>query len=134
MGNVCWAIYLIVVVYYTSNSVAESTGFFLAARFAGFLMLFAYLLATRKLRPADMKRLKRPNLAAVVSGLFDGLWQVSIALYTIFQFVALGSAIVALEPAIVAILGIVAYRERLTSLQLFGLIVSVGAAAALNFV
>jgi drug/metabolite transporter (DMT)-like permease len=132
VGNVSWVVFLILIVYGISGTASESTGLFLISRVAGFLMLLTYLLFTRKINSGFMAKLRRPNLAAISSGLFDGFAQVTYTLVVLLQFVVIGASMTALEPAIVTMLSIAAYKEKLTKIQLVGLIISVFGAVALG--
>jgi len=133
IGNISWVLSSLLLVYGISvYSASVSTGFFLVAGASGFLMLTAYLIATKKLSKSVREKLARPNLAALSAGLLNGAAHVGLTLFVLLHFVVVGSAVTAVEPAIVAFLGFAFYKERLTSLQLFGLIISVVAAVVLS--
>ena len=133
IGNVSLVLSLLLMIYGISNySVSVSTGFFLVAGASGFLMLTVYLIATKKLSKEVWKKLATPNLSAISAGLLNGVAQVGLTAFVLLHFVVVGSAITAVGPAIVAFLGFVFYKEKLTSLQLAGLMISVIAAVALS--
>jgi len=133
IGNVSLVLSLLLMIYGISNySVSVSTGFFLVAGASGFLMLTVYLIATKKLSKEVWKKLTTPNLSAISAGLLNGVAQVGLTAFVLLHFVVVGSAVTAVGPAIVAFLGFVFYKEKLTSLQLAGLMISVIAAVALS--
>jgi len=133
IGNVSWVLSSLLLIYgISSYSASVSTGFFLVAGASGFLMLIAYLIATKKLSKELREKLARPDLAALSAGLLNGAAHVGLTIFVLLHFVVVGSAVTAVEPAIVAFLGFAFYKERLTNLQLAGLMMSVIAAVALS--
>ena len=136
-GNLCWATFFAIMIFEINSYNASPVGIFFLARGFGFLWLLAYYkLFTKKTEKKDRvkeKAVKMSNkLLGVVSGIFDGVGQTAFAFIIFYNFVALGGAITATEPALVLILSYFVYKERVTIMQFIGLMVSVIGAVALS--
>lgn len=132
MANISWTVFVLLLLYSVTSTATVTGLFFLVARTAGFLMLLVYTISTGKLDKRAKALALHPNLRALSAGVFDGMGQTGYIFLVLLQFVAIGAAISATEPALVAVLGFMMYREKLANWQKAGLVISVAAAVILG--
>jgi len=137
IGNILWGLSFVVVAPYVYSDHNASTAFFFIARLSAFVGLLIYLLVLTKMRNS---RLLTPNvnrrdyLLTGFAGILDGLGQGSLVFLVIYNVAALGGAILAIEPAVVAMLGFLLYKERLTHLQFAGMLIALLGGVAIGLV
>jgi len=132
LGYLCWIAYNLLLIYAISYNGTASTGVYLTTRIAGFALLLVYCFVM--LKPARRKfgiKNKMSLLPAIVAGLLDGIAYVAFVYVVKSHFVAIGSAILAMEFAVVVLLGHLIYKDRLTRLQALGFVISLAGSLAL---
>lgn len=139
LGNTFWAIFLVIIAYAISKYADDSALFFFMARLLAFVEVGLYYYLFVKPREVTLKGKvvkKKPyrGISAVCTGLLDGIAQAVFVPVILLRFVALGGAILALEPAIVLPFSYIFYKERLTSLQFAGMVMSIAGAVTLSLI
>ncbi len=135
IANVSWTIYWIFMNY----SISLYGGYtlpLLIARSFGFVLMLAYVLATGSMEAGSTHRLSAGrNLVFILlisSGMLDSLMNISFGFVVGVGLIAIGSAILAVSPMVVALLGRLIYRDRITYLQKMGLVIAVAGAIAIS--
>jgi len=137
IGNVFWGLSFVVVAPYVYTDHSASTAFFFVARLSAFIGLLIYLLVLARVRKASLfahNVNKKEYLLTGFTGILDGLGQGSLVFLVIYNVAALGGAILAIEPAVVAMLGFLLYKERLTHLQFAGMLIALLGGVAIGLV
>lgn len=136
IGNLCWTIALVILSYLITNYMGASTGAVFITRLISFVVAAAFFafLVKRKTKRSNSRRLKALGFSLpVATGIFDGVGQLAFVFIILYKSVALGGAVLALEPVLVAIFGYFLYRDRLTHLQLIGMTLAILGGVAINF-
>ncbi|MDE1845945.1 MAG: DMT family transporter [Candidatus Micrarchaeota archaeon] len=137
LGMIFWGLDIIVVVYGLTIYHNSTTILFFFARATGAAFLLAYLLYS--LRGAGTSGVaQRPKVSTryffigLAAGIADGIAILLITFVTLYNTVALGGAILALEPILITIYGYLFYKDRLLPLQLVGVAIAVVGGILLN--
>jgi len=137
IGSTLWALSNIPIIY----AIQSSHGFImpmLLERGMACAVVLVYIIATKRRSPAakTFKKQNRIDLgtaaATLISGIFDGAGMVALGYVFLSNTVALGGVFLALEPALILLLGRVFYKDRLTKMQLIGSVVMIIGALALS--
>ncbi len=147
IANVAWALNWFFVIFAIEDAHAFAVPL-LATRFLGMVLLLVYMGAVRAKEGRRHsayaqnrhERMRGGLLAAgaavaaivAVMGLLDGMANTLFAYIAFMNYVAVGSAITALGPIFIALLGYALYRDRLTRLQMAGFVVMVAGAVVLS--
>ena len=70
---------------------------------------------------------------AILAEIIAGIGQAGFAFMVVYKSIALDGALQALTPALIAIYGYVFYKERLNSIQISRILLSMGARRRLDF-
>lgn len=139
LGTVCWGLGIVTIVYALTIYQNTTTMFFFFGRAMGFtffLLYFLYLLMQKggknKIIPKKFKL--QSLLLPLIAGISNGLALMMIVFVTLYKFVAIGGAILALEPILIAIYGYLFYKDKLTTLQLIGMVIAVLGGVMLNII
>ncbi|MCL5430308.1 MAG: DMT family transporter [Candidatus Marsarchaeota archaeon] len=125
VGTICWAIAAILFVYAVNYDMSSFAEVFLIVRIFAIIGGLAYFVFTKDIKSVfGVGKTKLSSVAAVV-GVFDSFGQASVLGFVMLSFVALGNAILAFEPILVAIISYFIYNDRLTMIQKFGIAISV---------
>lgn len=131
-ANILWTLQWIVLSY-AINMGGNSNDLLFVARTAGtVVMLMVFLLVVKK---KDRKQNRRPlseSVHGVVSGICNGLGTVSYAYLVPLGLFALGGIMQSMNPVLTAILAYLAFRERLTKPQIFGLLIATAGAITIG--
>ena len=128
IGNLFWVGFNILIIYNISTYTSSPSAIISILFASGFLILLLYGLFSRKAtttKTLTMPKNRRPFALFIVSGLMLGAGQVAFVLVILQHFVALGGAVLAIEPIVVLVLGYALYKERITAFQGVGLLVTV---------
>ena len=128
IGNLLWVGFNILIIYNISTYTSSPSAIISILFASGFLILLLYGLFSRKATTAKtltMPKNRRPFVLFIVSGLMLGAGQVAFVLVILQHFVALGGAVLAIEPMVILVLGYALYKERITAFQGVGLLVTV---------
>lgn len=128
IGNLFWVGFNILIIYNISTYTSSPSAIISILFASGFLILLLYGLFSRKAtttKTLTMPKNRRPFVLFIVSGLMLGAGQVAFVLVILQHFVALGGAVLAIEPIVVLVLGYALYKERITAFQGVGLLVTV---------
>lgn len=128
IGNLLWVGFNILIIYNISTYTSSPSAIISILFASGFLILLLYGLFSRKAtttKTLTMPKNRRPFVLFIVSGLMLGAGQVAFVLVILQHFVALGGAVLAIEPIVVLVLGYALYKERITAFQGVGLLVTV---------
>lgn len=128
IGNLFWVGFNILIIYNISTYTSSPSAIISILFASGFLILLLYGLFSRKAtttKTLTMPKNRRPFALFIVSGLMLGAGQVAFVLVILQHFVALGGAVLAIEPIIILVLGYALYKERITAFQGVGLLVTV---------
>lgn len=129
-GNVSWGVATALLVYSVGKLGLGSTAFLFYGRIFSLLMIAAfYLLMVKKRKVAGVT--SKSVIPPIVDGACDGIGQLCYVLIILFQFVVIGAAIIATETLLVPLLSRIVYKERLTLLQIAGIVISTCGAVAL---
>jgi drug/metabolite transporter (DMT)-like permease len=126
VSNVLFAVGYALFVYdfQISNSIA--TPLFLIRVVASvFIIGCMVFINSRERRPKAAKRLMkgqsfRDTGLAVSAGVVEGIGALAFASLPYFKTVAIGSVIIAMEPALILVLGYMIYKDRFTRVQMAG--------------
>ncbi len=135
IANVMWVVYWIFMNYaitlYGGNALP-----LLIARGLGFALVLVYSLATNSIEGSRTHPLQKGRLLVLImllaSGVLDSFMNISFGFVVQAGLVAVGSAILASSPIVVAVLGRIFYRDRITRLQKIGLLAAVLGAVAIS--
>ncbi len=128
IDNLFWVGFNILIIYNISTYTSSPSAIISILFASGFLILLLYGLFSRKAtttKTLTMPKNRRPFALFIVSGLMLGAGQVAFVLVILQHFVALGGAVLAIEPIVVLVLGYALYKERITAFQGVGLLVTV---------
>ncbi len=128
IDNLLWLGFNILIIYNISTYTSSPSAIISILFASGFLILLLYGLFSRKAtttKTLTMPKNRRPFALFIVSGLMLGAGQVAFVLVILQHFVALGGAVLAIEPIVVLVLGYALYKERITAFQGVGLLVTV---------
>ena len=128
IGNLFWVGFNILIIYNISTYTSSPSAIISILFASGFLILLLYGLFSRKAtttKTLTMPKNRRPFALFIVSGLMLGAGQVAFVLVILQHFVALGGAVLAIEPMVILVLGYALYKERITAFQGVGLLVTV---------
>ncbi len=137
---VLWTVYWIILSY----SVISANTFalpILISRIVGVPIVFCYLFTNKhalmklhgfwdriKRNRAFMVLISLTVIASIADASGDTLFGITIG----SPVLAIGAALVALQPMVVSFLGFILYRDKLTKLQLYGLVVMIAGALVLS--
>jgi drug/metabolite transporter (DMT)-like permease len=128
LANASWAVYWIIMSYAIASYGAFSMPLIIARAFA-FVLILAYSFAFGKMEDGIKNMSSAAGFAllllVVASGVFDGLVNIFFGAVINVGLVAIGSAIVAGTPILTAVLGRLAFRDKLTTLQKIGFLIAV---------
>ncbi len=128
IDNLFWVGFNILIIYNISTYTSSPSAIISILFASGFLILLLYGLFSRKAtttKTLTMPKNRRPFALFIVSGLMLGAGQVAFVLVILQHFVALGGAVLEIEPIVVLVLGYALYKERITAFQGVGLLVTV---------
>ncbi len=135
-GNVFWALSWFAADYAISlgsNYVAVIN----VMRIVGTVIaIIAYIAARRPSRaakPAKHRHSLRTVSIGIAGGIFSGMGNLAFGYVAVLQFVSIGGIFTAFAPALTAVLACLVYRERLTTMQWFGVAVATCGAVLLAF-
>ncbi|WP_393971842.1 DMT family transporter [Oxyplasma meridianum] len=137
-ANIIWGLYYIPLSR-AIFAVHFSTTPLILARIVGFFIITIIFL------PRIMKARKKPNTEkqgryrsvlalGVLAGLLDGSANVVYASAISGDFIVLAGSIVAILPATIAISGVLFFREKLTAIQAFGIILAIAGALVISLI
>ena len=135
IGMVLWGAYAIPITY----AIRGYGGFILPilmVKVFSFAMVAAYLVLTRAhkgtVRKAPIKSSRKAVLAAITSGVFDGIGMLMFGYIFLGSVIVLAGAISSMGPAFEMLLSHIFYKDRWTKLQFAGLVVMIVGAVALS--
>ena len=132
-GNLLYAIYFLLITYSISQAPGAYTMIFPLAYAVALVALLAYGASASRLIPS-LRRFGKARILplTVLVGLLSGLSYVLWLFVVVLKTVALGGAIQVFEPAIVVVFAYFVYKERLTALQMAGIVIALGGALAIS--
>jgi drug/metabolite transporter (DMT)-like permease len=133
LANVSWAAAWIFMNY----AIAEYGGYslpLLIERTAGFLVIVAYSIGSKSMEKPLLhsRSFYMVGVLVLLSGILDGSANVFFGMVVNSGLVAVGSAIAAIMPIVVAALGRIVYGDRLHTVQKVGFMVAVFGAIAVS--
>lgn len=135
LGEALWGVYGILILY----AIRSFNGFMLPiliSRSLAFAFASVYIILTKSHKNAKLAVPKRFGLkalsATVINGVGDGIGMLAFGFVFLGNVVALGGALLALEPAFIMLLGYLFYKDRWTRLQFAGFVVMIAGAVALS--
>lgn len=140
LSAVSWAVYWIMLTYAIDAAHTFALPLFIS-RIVGLCLATAYLFSSRVSREAFGRiggQLSRSRTAtflvslAVIGALADGIGDTVFGVTIGNNVLAIGSAISAFSPMIVSFFGFLFYKEKLTRMQFFGLMIMVVGAIVLS--
>jgi drug/metabolite transporter (DMT)-like permease len=124
-GMIAFAITYILLIY----ALQGTSGVLLPTlinRITAVVMLLLYLKASpetiSKFKNIKITKNRTVLVGGTLMGIFNGVGAVAVLGLAVVSFVAVGSVIVAVEPAIVILLGYILYKERFVRHQIFGFV------------
>ena len=135
IGNLFWVGFNILIIYSINAYTSSPSAIIFIVFASGFLVLMLYGMVSQKIKIArklTMRKNGKPFALFLASGLLLGAGQIAFALVILQHFVALGGAVLAMEPMVVLILGYAMYKERITAFQGAGILITVAGAAILS--
>ncbi|MDE1833723.1 MAG: DMT family transporter [Candidatus Micrarchaeota archaeon] len=139
LSSISWTFYWAIMTYSITNSNTFALPVFIS-RAIGIPFVIVYLLRDRKAPSVVLffKKLKRNRTFTVlialtiIASFADAVGDVLFGITVGSPVLAIGAAIIALSPMMISFFGFVLYKERLTRLQLFGLLIMIIGALALS--
>lgn len=135
IANISWVVYWILMDYAITLYGGSVFPLFIARAF-GFVLLLAYVLATRSIEGGSTHNLNAGKniviMMLIASGIMDSLMNISFGFVVGIGLLAIGSAIIAASPMVVALLGKLFYNDRIRGLQRIGLVLAVAGAIAIS--
>ncbi len=135
IGNLFWVGFNILIIYSINAYPSSSSAIIFIVFASGFLILLLYGVVSQKIKIArklTMRKNGKPFALFLASGILLGAGQIAFALVILQRFVALGGAVLAMEPMVVLIIGYAMYREHITAFQGAGILITVVGAAILS--
>ncbi|MGC8679936.1 MAG: EamA family transporter [Candidatus Micrarchaeia archaeon] len=137
MGNIFWMLSMLFYIYTLSlYPLSSSIVLFLSLAF-GFATVFLYGSFYHKFDKNIILSVKKDTkhvVLLIIAWLFEGIGQITFLLVVLMKYIAIGSAIMALDPILVLIISYIVYKERITLLQGIGIIVAVSGAIILSLI
>ena len=134
-ANILWVVYWILMDYAITLYGGYSFPL-LIARSLGFVLMLAYVLATGSIEGSNTHNLSRGKniviMMLITSGMLDSLMNISFGFVVGVGLVAMGSAILATSPMVIALFGKLFYKDRIRRLQKIGLVLAVAGAVAIS--
>ena len=128
IGNVFWTVYWILTSY-AIQSVSQPVLQLTISRVVGCVIIGLAVLLTMKAvrKEYRQKVLAKPRLFYIANsaGVINGLSTMFFALVIVLKFLAIGSIITALGPALLAIFVIIIYKERPERMRIMGIAIAV---------
>ncbi len=133
-GDVAWAIFSLIIAYAIATYAGSPMAFLLIARVFAFSWLIVYFFARvrpkERRAPKDLKSAMRAVKIAILAEIIAGIGQAGFAFIVVYKSIALDGALQALTPVLIAIHGYVFYKERLNSIQISKILLSMGRGGA----
>jgi drug/metabolite transporter (DMT)-like permease len=129
-GNLLWVVYNILMIYGISKYPTSPSLIISAIWIIGFVSLLVYGIASSRTKSKQFKRLitlklTLPLITFIGVGLVLGLGQILFVLVILQKFVAIGGAILAIEPIVIVIAAYLIYKDKMTTFQKAGVIITV---------
>ena len=135
IGNLFWVGFNVLIIYGINAYTSSPSAIIFIVFASGFLILLFYGVVSQKIKIArklTMRKNGKPFAMFLASGILLGAGQIAFALVILQRFVALGGAVLAMEPMVVLIAGYTMYREHITAFQGVGILITVVGAAILS--
>ena len=123
VGNIIWGGQFIAIYYainYTNNILLPA----LISSVTAVVTIELYAVLSGGHHFAFRSGMRRPLYVGIISGAFLGLGLIAVMFITEFHVLPTGMSLMAVEPVLITILGVVFYRDSITKVQALGILLA----------